>query len=73
MMRGRREGCCCKKCSWFGHMAYQCKKKKILEERKKKLTCRGNIFALLLSKVYRRMEREYMMHPIEGEAQPVRY
>jgi len=56
MMRGKREDHRCKKCSWFGHMAYQCRKKEILEERRKKLSGRGNKFALLLSKVCRRME-----------------
>jgi len=32
IMRGRRGDCCCKKCGWFGHMAYQCRKKEIVKK-----------------------------------------
>jgi len=73
MMRGRKGDCCCKKCSWFGHMAYQCRKKEIMEERKGRLNSKGNKFTPLLSKVCRRMEGGNAVHPFEGKAQPIKY
>jgi len=72
IMRGRREDCHCEKCSWFGHMAYQCRRKEIMEERRRKLSGRGNKFAPLQSKVYRRIEKGYVAHLYKGKAQPTR-
>ena len=72
MMRGRRRDRCYKKCGWFGHMAYQCRRKEITEERRRKLSGRGSKFAPLLSKVCRRMEGENVACPYEGKVQPIR-
>ena len=44
-------------------MVYQYKQKEILEERKKKSVCKGNKSALLLSKMYRRIERKNVTCP----------
>ena len=56
MMRGRREDRRCHKCSWFGHMAHYCRRKKIKRQRRKKLSCGSNRFVLLQSKVCRRIK-----------------
>jgi len=53
-------------------MAYQCRQKKILEERRRKLHDGGNKFVLLLSKVYRRIEGKYTACPVEGKVQLTR-
>ena len=73
MMRGKREDCYCEKCGWFGHMAYQCKRKETMEERRRKLSGRGNKFMPLQSKVCRRMEGGYTVCPYKGKVQPTRY
>jgi len=54
-------------------MAYQCRQREILEKRRRKLMCGGNKFVPLLSKVYRRMEEEYVAHPYRGKARPTNY
>ena len=53
-------------------MVYQYKQKEILEERKKKSVCKGNKSALLLSKMYRRIERKNVTCPYKKKAQPTR-
>jgi len=70
MMRERRGDRRCRKCRWFGHLARHCRQKEILAERRRKLESRGNKFAPLLSKVYRRMEGEIAACPYEGKVQP---
>jgi len=64
MMKERRENRRCQKYRWFGRMAHHCRRKEIEEQRRKKLVCRGNKFAPLQSKVYRKMEA---VHPGEGK------
>jgi len=61
MMKGKRGNHQCKKYGWFGHMAYQCRRKEIKEQKKKKLVGGGNKFVLLLNKVCRRIE---VVHPM---------
>jgi len=56
MMRERRGDHRCKRCSWFGHMTYQCQKREIVEKRRRKSESGGNRFVPLQSKVNRRME-----------------
>jgi len=70
MIKERREDCCYKKCSWFGHMTYQCRKKEIIKEKKRKLYAEDNKFALLLNKVCRRIEEKYIACSVKEEVQP---
>jgi len=72
MMRGRRGDCRCRKCGWFGHLACHCRQREILAERRRKSEGGSNKFALLLSKVCRRMEEGNAACPWEGKAQPTR-
>jgi len=72
VMRERRGDHRCCKCGWFGHLAHHCRQKEILEKRKRKSMGGGNKFALLLSKVCRRMEGGNAVRPYEGKAQPTR-
>jgi len=72
IMRGKRGDYCCKKCGWFGHMAYQCRQKEILEERRRKSMYRANKFVPLLSKVCKRMEERNTAYLYERKAQPTR-
>jgi len=72
MMRGKRGDCRYHKCEWFGHLARHCRQREILEERRRKPVGGGNKFALLLSKVCRRMEGKNTAHPCKGKAQPTR-
>ena len=43
-----------------------------MEERRRKLSSKGNKFVPLLTKVCRRLERGHAVHPVQGKAQPVR-
>ena len=72
MIKRRRGDCYCKKYSWFGYIAYQYRKKKIIEEKKRKSHSRGNKFVLLLSKVCRRIKSGYVACPSERKVQPMR-
>jgi len=66
IMRRRRGDHHCKKCGWFDHMAYQCRKKEIAKEGKRKSMCEGNRFVPLQSRICRKMEAA---HPYEGNGQ----
>jgi len=53
-------------------MAHHCRKKEILEQRRRKLNGGGNKFMPLLSKVCRRMEGGNVACSYEGKTQPMK-
>ena len=67
--RGYRGDKRCRKCSWFGHMAYQCRKGEIEAEREQRGGLQGNRWKPLECRVMRCDEKREAACSVRREAQ----
>jgi len=67
--RGYRGDKRCRKCSWFGHMAYQCKREEVKAEREQRGGLQENRWKLLECRVMRCDEEKEAACSVRGKAQ----
>jgi len=67
--RGYRGDKRCRKCSWFGHMAYQCRRKKVEAERELRGESEENRWEPLRYRVMMCDEEREAAHSVRREAQ----